>query len=126
MTDKAHILLFHVEQDKAGKIESIGQKLNIHISKIKPSLYSPKLGYLAGISGFYKENTIYTGSDFPSEMMVFSGINQDMLDCFLKEYKKASIPPVGLKAVLTTYNIFWSAEDLYKELFKEHQIYQKV
>lgn len=125
MTGKAHILLFHVEQDKAGKIERICRKLNIHTSKVKPSLYSQKLGYLAGISGFHRENTIYTGSDFPSEMMVFSGINSDMLDCFLKEYRKASIPPIGLKAVLTTHNIFWSAEDLYKELFKEHQILEQ-
>lgn len=122
MAGKAHILLFHVEQDKAGKIESICRKLNIHTSRIKPFLYSQKLGYLAGISGFYRGNTVYTGPDFSSEMMVFSGINSDMLDRFLKEYKRASIPPIGLKAVLTTHNIFWSAEDLYKELFKEHQI----
>lgn len=125
MAGKAHILLFHVEQDKAGKIESICRKLNIHTSKVKPSMYSQKLGYLAGISGFYRENTVYIGSDFPSEMMVFSGISSDMLDCFLKEYRKASIPPIGLKAVLTTHNIFWSAEDLYKELLKEHQIVER-
>lgn len=121
MADSAHILLFHVEQKKAGQIERVCQNLGICISKIKPSSYSQKLGYLAGISGFNRRNTVYSGSDFPSEMMVFSGMDSDMLDHFLDEYKKASIPPIGLKAVLTPHNIFWSAKELYQELFKEHQ-----
>ena len=121
MADNARILLFHVEQRKAGQIESVCQSLGIRISKIKPSSYSQKLGYLAGISGFNRRNTVYSGSDFPSEMMVFSGMDSGMLDHFLEEYKKASIPPIGLKAVLTPHNIFWSAKELYQELFKEHQ-----
>lgn len=121
MADHARILLFHVERSKAGRIENICQNLEIRISKIKSSLYSQKLGYLAGISGFHKEKTAYTGLDFPSEMMVFSGMDSDLLERFLDEYKKASIPPIGLKAVITPHNVFWSAEDLYKELFKEHQ-----
>lgn len=125
MADKAHILLFHVEQGKAGRIESICRNLGVCISKIKPSSYSQKLGYLAGISGFDRDNIVYAGPDFPSEMMVFSGIDSDMLDRFLDEYKKASIAPIGLKAVLTPYNVFWSAEELYKELLKEHLFYQK-
>lgn len=126
MAEKAHILLFHVEQGKAGRIENICQDLGIRISRIKPSSYAQKLGYLAGITGFHRENITYTGMDFPSEMMVFSGMDPDMLDCFLDEYKKASIPPIGLKAVLTPHNIFWSAKELYRELSKEHQMYQKV
>lgn len=126
MAEKAYILLFHVEQGKAGRIENICRDLGIRISRIKPSAYTQKLGYLAGITGFHRENTTYTGMDFPSEMMVFSGMDSDMLDCFLDEYKKASIPPIGLKAVLTPHNIFWSAKELYRELSKEHQMYQKV
>ena len=123
MADTAHILLFHVQAGKAERIESICRKLKIRTSRVNPSSYSQKLGYLAGISGFRRENISYTGPDFPSEMMVFSGMNSDMLDRFLDEYKRASIPPVGLKAVLTPHNLFWSAEDLYRELFKEHQNY---
>ena len=125
MADQARILLFHVEAGKAGKIERICQNFGIRTLKIKPSSYSQKLGYLAGISGFSRENKTYTALDFTSEMMVFSGMDSDMLDRFLDEYKKASISPIGLKAVLTPNNIFWSAEKLYKELFKEHQLYQK-
>ena len=62
----------------------------------------------------------YTGPDFPTEMLVFSGMDSEMIDTFLDQYKKASIPPIGLKAIITQHNIFWTAEELYKELFKEH------
>lgn len=125
MANNAHILLFRVDPIKANRIESLCKKLGIRTSKIEPAKYSQTLGYLAGIPSFPKEEKAYTGPDFPSEMMVFSGMS-DKLDRFLTEYKKAAIPPIGLKAVITPHNIFWSAEELYKELFKEHQFFQKA
>lgn len=124
MANNAHILLFHVEPLKTAHIESLCKNLGIRTSRIKLADYSQKLAYLAGIPGFLREDTDYTGPEFPSEMMVFSNM-ADMLDQFLSEYKKAGIPPIGLKAVITPHNIFWSAADLYEELFKEHQAFQK-
>ena len=124
MANNAQILLFRVEPVKAAQIESLCKNLGIRTSKVKLSDYSQKLAYLAGIPGFPREDIDYTGPEFPSEMMVFSNM-ADRLDQFLSEYKKAGIPPIGLKAVITTHNLFWSAENLYKELFKEHQFFQK-
>ncbi len=121
MVNKAQILLFHIKPDKIKQIETICHSLKLHAVKVKPSSYNQKLGYLSGITGFNRENVTYNGPDFPSEMMVFSGMDSDMVDLFLYKYKTASIPPIGLKAVITPYNIHWSALDLYKELFKEHQ-----
>lgn len=124
MANNAHILLFHVEPLKVAHIESLCKNLSIRTSRIKLADYSQKLAYLAGIPGFPREDTDYTGPEFPSEMMVFSNM-ADMLDQFLSEYKKAGIPPIGLKAVITPHNLFWRAADLYEELFKEHQAFQK-
>lgn len=124
MANNAQVLLFRVEPVKAAQIETLCKRLGIRTSGVKLSDYSQKLAYLAGIPGFPREDTDYTGPEFPSEMMVFSNM-ADMLDQFLSEYKKAGIPPIGLKAVITPHNIFWSAEDLCKELFKEHQYFQK-
>lgn len=125
MTNKASVLLFHISPEKTNPIESICRDLKLQVIKVEPSSYSQKLGYLAGISGFNRENTTYTGPDFPTEMMVFSGMESDMVDTFLAKYKEASIPPIGLKAILTAHNIFWSAEQLYKELFKEHMMFTR-
>lgn len=121
MSEKARILLFHTKPEKAKQIEALCRKLHIQVIRIKPSSYGQKLGYLAGITGFHRESATYTGAEFPSEMMVFSGMDSDRLDVFLEEYKKASIAPIGLKAILTPHNIHWSAEALYREIFQEHQ-----
>lgn len=126
MTNRARILLFHIEPKKAKQIEAVCRSLRLQTIKVKITSYNQKLGYLAGISGFNRENTIYQGADFPSEMLVFSGMDSDMVDSFLAKYKEASIPPIGLKAVLTPHNVFWSAEELYKELFKEHQSFKTI
>lgn len=124
MANSSHILLFRVEPVKAAQIEALCKALGIRTSKVKLSDYSQKLAYLAGIPGFPRENIDYAGPELSSEMMVFSNM-ADMLDRFLSEYKKAGIPPIGLKAVITPHNIFWSAADLYEELCKEHQFFQK-
>lgn len=120
MAINAKILLFHMKPDKTKQIEAICRNLKIQTVKVKLTSYNQKLGYLAGITGFSRENTTYTGPDFPTEMLVFSGMELELVDTFLEQYKKASIPPIGLKAIITQHNIFWTAEALYKELFKEH------
>ena len=125
MANSAQVLLFRVEPVKAAQIESLCKNFGIRTSRISLSDYSQKLAYLAGIPGFPREDTDYTGPELPSDMMVFSNM-ADRLDQFLSEYKKAGIPPIGLKAVVTPHNLFWRAEDLYKELFKEHQFFQKA
>lgn len=125
MANKPCILFFQIEPVKAKQIENICRTLKIQISKIKPASYSQKLGYLAGITGFNRENITYSGAKFPTEMLVFSGMDSDILDLFLEKYKEAGIPPIGLKAILTSQNIFWTAEMLYKELWQEHHSFQK-
>lgn len=120
MADKPMILLFHVEPGKAKQIEAVCLPLKIKVSKIRQSSYGQKLGYLAGITGFHRENTVYAGAEFPTEMLVFSGMDSDFVDTFLEKYKENGIPAVQLKAVITQYNIFWTAEQLYRELYKEH------
>ncbi|MDE6433788.1 MAG: DUF3783 domain-containing protein [Lachnospiraceae bacterium] len=125
MANKPIILLFHIEPGKAKQIESICRPLKINVTKVKITSYSQQLGYLAGIKGFNRLSTTYQGADFPSEMLVFSGMDSDTVDVFLAKYKEASIPPIGLKAILTEHNIFWTAEALYTELLKEHLSFQK-
>lgn len=125
MSNKASVLLFHIAPEKTKQIEAVCRSLKLQVIKVKPASYCQKLGYLAGINGFDRENCTYTSAEFPTEMMILSGMDSDFVDIFLAKYKEASIPPIGLKAILTPHNIFWSAEDLYKELFKEHMSFHK-
>ncbi|MCI8465454.1 MAG: DUF3783 domain-containing protein [Lachnospiraceae bacterium] len=119
------ILTFQLEQEKEIAVEKICQRLEIQNIEVPVKNYGQKLGYLAGITGFSKENVVYGKSPFPAEMLVFSGMDSARIDAFLAEYKKTALPAIGLKAVVTSHNIFWTAEALFTELMKEHLFYHK-
>ena len=53
-------------------------------------------------------------------MMIFSGMSSEQLDVFLKSYRESGISPIGCKGILTPNNVFWTAEELFQELWKEH------
>ena len=123
--DQGKILLFHVAPHKEKKIKNICRSLGISVTDISSRSYGQKLGFLAGITGFKRENTVYSGGEFPEEMLVFSGITSEKMDEFLAAYKEMKLEPVDRKAVVTPHNIFWSAAELYQELEKEHQSFQE-
>ena len=119
------ILTFGLGKEKIKVVRSIAQKNRIQIKEISRKDYNQKLGALAGIQGFAKEKVIYNSPDFPLEMIVFSGIDSAQIDTFLADYKQTGAQPVPLKAVITQHNIFWTAENLYKELLKEHMHFNR-
>ena len=114
------ILLFSVAASKVGKIEALCKTLGISVQQVEKSDYGQQLGAIAGVSGFKKDGSKYSGADFPAEMLIFSGMNSSQIDVFLAEYKKSGIEPIGCKAIVTSDNVFWSAEKLFREILKEH------
>lgn len=114
------ILTFGLEKEKLRAVRITAQRNQIQVKEISRRDYAQKLGVLAGIQGFSKEKINYDGPDFPLEMMVFSGIDSTQMDTFLADYKKTGAQPIPLKAIITPHNIFWTAEALFKELWKEH------
>lgn len=114
------ILLFNTASEKERQIRKICSGQGIQISKVLQKDYGQKLGYLAGIQGFPRENKIYRGRELLGEMLVFSGMDSEQLDVFLKAYRESGIPPIGCKGILTPHNVFWTAEELFRELWKEH------
>lgn len=119
------ILTFKLKREKDAAVELICKKLDIQKIEVLLEDYGQKLGYLAGITGFPKEKRLYDKSPFPAEMLIFSGMDSDRIDAFLTEYKKTALPAIGLKAVITSHNIFWSAEEVFRELMKEHMLYHR-
>ena len=102
MAAKQTILLFHVSTEKEQKIREMCKTL-----------------------GFKKENTMYQGSELPAEMLVFSGMDSDQVDVFLKTYRESHLAPIGCKAILTPDNVFWTADQLFRELLQEHMFFTK-
>ncbi len=114
------ILEFRLDRDKADAIQKICQQLGIRIVSVERRDYGQKLGALAGVKGFVKEKKIYTGAEFPAEMLVFSGMNSLQVDTFLDAYKTYGVAPIALKAIVTAHNVSWSADVLLRELMQEH------
>ena len=114
------ILTFGLEKEKLRAVRSTALKNGMQVKEISRINYGQKLGFLAGIQGFHKEKTNYIGPDFPLEMMVFSGTDSTQMDAFLADYKQTGGASIPLRAIITPHNIFWTAEALYQELFKEH------
>lgn len=124
MGSQQTVLLFEIEENKDKQIGILCQSLKIHVLHVKREDYCQKLGYLAGIQGFARGVDSYQGKGLPAEMMVFSGMDSNQVDGFLKEYKGAGIAPIGCKAIITPNNVFWTAEELFRELLHEHMYFQ--
>lgn len=114
------ILMFGLNKDKEAVVRAAGSTIGATVVAVPRKEYSQKLGTLANVQGFSRNKTAYSGPDFPAEMLVFSGMNSAQVDAFLAAYKKAEIPAIGLKAIVTPHNVFWTAEELFRELLKEH------
>ena len=114
------ILTFGLEKEKLRAVRNSASNSGMLVKEISRINYGQKLGFLAGIQGFHKEKTNYIGPDFPLGMMVFSGTDSTQMDAFLADYKQTGAASIPLKAIITPHNIFWTAEALYKELWKEH------
>lgn len=118
------ILIAQAEKKKPILIK-ICEQLDIELVEIEVKDYNCSLGSLAKIDGFKKNMNKYEGSKFPSELLVFSGMNSDDIDIFLKKYKESGLESIVLKAMITEHNISWSLDELYKEILKEHLSFLK-
>lgn len=114
------ILMFGLDKKKEVAVRSAATVIGATVVDVPRKDYSQKLGALAKVQGFSQEKTVYNGPDFPAEMLVFSGMNSAQVDAFLAEYKKQGVPAIGLKAIVTQHNVFWTPEALFKELLREH------
>lgn len=114
------ILMFGLDKKKEVAVRSAATVIGATVVDVPRKDYSQKLGALAKVQGFSQEKTVYNGPDFQAEMLVFSGMNSAQVDAFLAEYKKQGVPAIGLKAIVTQHNVFWTPEALFKELLREH------
>ena len=119
------ILLFHINIFKLNSILALCKDLGIRAHTVSDNDLSRTIGEIAGfpsLSGHSKSSG--KPVPFTDEMMVFCALEPGTLDRFLEEYRRRDIPPVDLKAVMTSYNAGWTPGRLCMELKKEHQSFQ--
>lgn len=113
------VLFYNPDRETERSIALLCMRLKIKIRKVAPVQYLQPLGALLGMDETEALPGIYEGKGFPDQMLVFHGFNDGLLDRFLQEYRRARIPRIGLKAVVTPHNIHWDSIRLHQELMQE-------
>lgn len=133
------------------KLKGVLVRLGIRIRNITPDQIYQKVGYLAGLPGFEEEPDTeskeaelketgrkeagqkaaeqqeegFSGGNVPAQIpekvLVLHGFGERKLNEMLNQFRKAKVPPIALKAVLTEHNCGWSFYELYQELRQEHE-----
>lgn len=123
------VLYYHPDiSDKTRLLKGVLVRMGIRIKNIAPSQVKETVGALAGLPGFETEKDL-EGQEraeealpvIPEEMLVLHGFSSRRLDELLRQLRKAKVPPIALKAVLTESNCKWSFYELYQEIKAEHE-----
>ncbi len=123
------VLYYHPDtSDKTRLLKGVLVRMGIRIKNIAPSQINETVGTLAGLPGFRAENALEVQEKetealpfIPEEMLVLHGFSSRRLDELLGQLRKAKVPPIALKAVLTESNCKWSFYELYQEIKAEHE-----
>ena len=116
------VLGFCIGGGKEKLIRQCCRSVGADYRSMVPTDATKSLGSLAGITGIPPKAAVDAEREkIQSEMLVFSGFDQEALDEFLDLYRTMGIEKIDYKAMVTMHNIFWTPESLYQELKKEHE-----
>lgn len=129
----------------AAKLKGVLVRMGIRIKNITPEQTGELVGTLAGMPGFAEgeelwkqaiaqkkskelaenegdQNTADQSSipQIPEEILVMKNFTGRRIDELLLNLRKAGVPKIALKAVITEQNSRWTFYQLYEEIKKEH------
>ena len=112
------LLLYNLDNEKGNRLRMLAMRLRIRIQNVAPEEYGETL---AALTGRAERAGVPCETPFSGEMLVFADFDNGLLNRFLTESRKAHIPAVALKAVLTPTNMSWTSVQLHEEIGKEHE-----
>lgn len=117
---KETVLLYNIEKSEAGKaMISILKKMNIDVIIVKTKDLLNPIGYILGLDDYErsKEPIKVVPRD---EMMVLANFDEKQIDILLEIFKKANIPFIPLKAMVTETNVSWPFIQLLNNVKEEY------
>lgn len=106
------------------KLKGVLVRMGIRIKNVGPEQVKQKVGYLAGMPGFAETDSVDKESEtsfITEEMLVMKNFSSRRIDELLANLRKAGVPKIALKAVITEQNSQWTFCRLYEELKEEHK-----
>lgn len=120
------LVLFYTPENKEHTplLRGVLSQMHIKIKNLTAERCVQKIGYLAGLEGFEKRE-VSPGYEryapaMEEELLVFCGLTDERLEELLANLKKAGVPQIPLKAVVTDTNAEWTVYRLYDQLREEH------
>lgn len=110
---------------KTALVKGVLVCMGIRIRNITPEQTVQTVGYLAGFEGFEELEQPDTLPVMEEEMLVMLNFTSQRIDELLLQLKKAKVPKIELKAVVTETNCKWTFDKLYQEIKEEHDAMQK-
>ncbi len=102
-------------------MKSVLVRMGIRIKNISSHQVMEQVGYLAGLPGFESAGEVEELPQIPEQVMVLKQFSGSRIDALLMNLRKAGVPKIELKAVLTESNSKWTFYQLYEELRQEHE-----
>lgn len=128
------VLYYNPKKDsKINQMKGVLVRMGIRIKNVTPEQVNQTIGELLGISENEKTrqsqpNTENGGATppVPEEMLIMYKFTSRRIDELLLNLRKAKIPKVELKAIVTENNVSWTFCHLYEELKEEHEKMQEM
>ena len=94
----------------------------VRVRPVAPEQMGETVGHLFGLKGFAPREEGTAVPAAPAEpALVLSGFSRQRLDALLAALKRAGVPFIAHKAMLTPTNVNWTFAQLCQELSREHQ-----
>ena len=105
-------------------LRGVMAQMGVKVKNLTPERCIQRIGFLVGMDGAKKRE----GSDgfqkyapeMNEEMLVIAGFTEERLEELLDKLKKAGVPKINLKAIVTETNADWTVYQLYEQLKEEH------
>lgn len=110
-----------VQTPDVAKLKGVLVRMGVRIKNIQPEQVMQTVGYLAGIAGFQEQEVPEVLPVIGEEMLVMRGFTSRRVDELLMNLRKAGVPKIALKAVVTESNCAWAFYHLYEEIKEEHE-----
>ena len=108
-------------------MKSVLVRMGVKIRNVAPDQVMESVGYLAGVPGFEKREVLQQPEaeekmpQITEQMLVMKDFTNRRIDALLLNLRKAKVPKINLKAIVTEQNAGWSFYHLYEEIGEEHR-----
>ena len=107
-------------------MKSVLVRMGVKIRNVAPDQVLESVGYLAGVPGFEKREAVDQAEteelpQITEQMLVMRDFTSRRIDTLLLNLRKAKVPKINLKAIVTEQNAAWSFYHLYEEIGEEHR-----